>query len=391
MQPTSLLSTIDALLSNGYVYIFLYIWVLCGVWVDLSNVSSRSKKSVFILSIIFLFTFIGIRWQTGTDWDSYKKLFDTLDLNWDSVVTTRHFDSGYVVLNLIVKSITDSYTVFLLVDSAVTGIILYYIIKRSSFYPSISVFLFYSNFMIAQFMGSNRRMIAMVLILWFFYFILNQAKIKSVVTLAISFLFHRSSIACVISFLIPKKIFNIKQTVLIISIGAMIGILGVRSSFFEMLNIFMQANYSDSSMAGSISAYTLHSEDHLVLYTSNPIVTTVLALGKRCVFLFFYIWIIVNSKKVIDKVTCFFYNINVVAISMYIAFIGSFFQMLSAYWAFAEIILIGRIFYYAPIRIKILFAVFMSFFGFFQLANALSVYLDLYIPYLPFWTTIHRL
>jgi hypothetical protein len=63
--------------------------------------------------------FRGLRWEVGTDWYSYYNMF--LDVNWDDIFSfDRGFgtlESGYVFINLIIKSIGGNYTLFLLITN----------------------------------------------------------------------------------------------------------------------------------------------------------------------------------------------------------------------------------------------------------------------------------
>lgn len=72
---------------------------------------------------------------------------------------------------------------------------------------------------------------------------------------------------------------------------------------------------------------------------------------------------------------------------MYLLFNGSpIFQMISTYYTFIEIVLIGRIWNYTRLQAKFIFLVVLFFYGFFQLLSSLNAYSELYIPYKTFLT-----
>ena len=66
---------------------------------------------------VFVFTlFRGLRWDTGTDWAQYCEVF--LDAKWSNIFTyNRGFsimEPGYMFINILLKSIINNYTFFLL-------------------------------------------------------------------------------------------------------------------------------------------------------------------------------------------------------------------------------------------------------------------------------------
>jgi hypothetical protein len=58
--------------------------------------------------------FRGLRWDTGTDWESYYTVF--LYSEWDSIFTMQ-LEPGYILLNVLIKSIGGNYTLFLLLTN----------------------------------------------------------------------------------------------------------------------------------------------------------------------------------------------------------------------------------------------------------------------------------
>ncbi|GAA6243223.1 hypothetical protein F030043B2_22650 [Bacteroides fragilis] len=129
-------------------------------------------------------------------------------------------------------------------------------------------------------------------------------------------------------------------------------------------------------------------EDAAMTYsTGSLLLSTTLAVIKRSILLSFYIYVFKKSK--VDPMTCFFYNLYVIGFIGYLCFIGSFFQILTTYFALIEIVLVARIYSYTSGRLKTVFCLVLGLYGFLQLVNALSIYPDLYIPYTPFWAFIN--
>lgn len=376
------------ILSEGSIYllIFTFLWIL--VLLESSKIFSVYKRTLFIASSTILSLFVGFRWETGTDWNSYKSLFDSLELNWTFLINVYHFDVGYVFFNAIVKFFTDNYTIFLCINSFVTFFFLSKLLLKLSPYPNLSLFFFYTNFMIAQFMGSNRRMMAMVFILWSFYYIYKSHKKLTLLNLGLAFSFHRSSLINVITLFIPKTAIRTKWVLIILLVSLCIGLLQLPAKLIDILANLL-SSLGNNPLVEKMLFYSENGKEHLVYSTGSLLLSTIFAVAKRSILLSFYIWILKTHS--VDRITHFFYNIYIIGFAGYLLFIGSFFQMLTAYFTFIEIILIGRMYSYTAGRLKFAFCMLLFFYGLLQMANALNVYPDLYLPYLPFWTNIHRL
>jgi hypothetical protein len=117
----------------------------------------------------------------------------------------------------------------------------------------------------------------------------------------------------------------------------------------------------------------------------NPAIQTFLAIAKRTVFLVFYLIVIRNNKYKLDPLTDYFFNIYVVGFSFYVLLNGSpIFQVLTTYFTFIEIALIGRVWAYAQKNAKLSFLVVLFIYGFLQLLSSLNSYPDLYMHYKSF-------
>lgn len=358
-----------------YVLLFVYLYLSC--WIESAYKLNPASKILFYISIVAFIALIGLRWETGTDWNSYYLFFDSLTLDWSIIFGVMHFDLGYVIINAIVKFFTKDYTLFLIFNSIIAIISLAVLIRKTSPFPNLSLFIFYTNYLFSQYMGSNRRMIAMSLVLWSVYYVAVHKQTKAIVTLIASFLFHRSSIFNACLFAINQRMYSAKRIVLLISVSVFIGILQIPMLIMNF--IASHAGILGGPMMASIKEYSENGADHLVYGTGNAFLSISLALIKRLIFICIYLY--VSKKIIIDKLTAFVFNVYIWSIVIYIAFIGSFFQMISTYWAFVEILLVARFYRYMKPQGKIAFLSFIGLFGLFQLNNALNVYPDLYIPY----------
>lgn len=170
------MSGINLILENGHLYLFLLLYLWLFVVLESSQKFSYYKKFSFLLSSFILFLVIGCRWETGTDWNSYLLLFQEIKIDLSFLLMANSFDVGYLFFNAIIRVFTDNYVLFLLINSGITIFLLSKLLNKISPYPNLSLFFFYTNFMISHFMGSNRRMMSLVFVLWMFYFIYQNKR-----------------------------------------------------------------------------------------------------------------------------------------------------------------------------------------------------------------------
>jgi hypothetical protein len=336
------------------------------------------RRVLSYISAFGLIVFIGCRWECGTDWASYKELFDYLELDWSFILGIYHFDLGYVILNSAVKIFTNDYTTFLLIDAFIAITILITALGRLSPFPNLSLFMFYTNYMLLQYIGSNRRMIALSLVPWILYYTFINKKSIALYCTGAAFMFHRSALFNSAAFLVHRRMFKASTVAIILLIALIFGVSQLPTKLFGILS-----GSVGGAMGASMKEYASNGADHMVYGTGNMITSLLAALIKRSIFIAVYI--IISKKYRIDNLTQFFFNIYILSVAVYLTFVGSFFQMLSTYWAFIEIILLARFYHLISARGKVIFLFFLGTVGVFQLNNALNIYPELYLPYKFFW------
>lgn len=375
-----MIELVTNLFSSGKIYLFFYLLFFSLALFEVVSEVRPYRNVLAFLSFILLFLFTGLRWETGTDWLSYKELFDTLELNWTFLLNVYSFDLGYVILNAILRLFTNDYTLFLLVDSFIAVGIVFWFLKKYSPNPNISLFVFYNAFFVAQFMGSNRRIISLGAGLFIFYFIHKKDYKRYALWQALAFLFHRTSIMLFVSCFVPNKRFSINKIMSILLFSLIIGIpqlpFKITSALGELFS-----GFSSNPFVEKILYYSENKEAG-VSESTNPVILMTLSFIKRSVFISFYLYLIKKNKGVLDSLTDYFFNIYIVGFGLYLMFNGApIFQMISTYFTFIEIALIGRFWNYSEVKTKFIFLGILFIYGFFQLLSSLNAYSELYIPY----------
>jgi hypothetical protein len=102
------------------IFIVLYLLLFLSTFFEREDVPGFRKKEILIFWVVIFTLFRGLRWQTGTDWEQYYQVF--LTASWDNLFSFARnssvsMESGYVLLNVLVKTIGGNYTVFLLLTN----------------------------------------------------------------------------------------------------------------------------------------------------------------------------------------------------------------------------------------------------------------------------------
>lgn len=196
----------------------------------------------------------------------------------------------------------------------------------------------------------------------------------------------RSALVNIVSVFVSRKIFSLQRTIFFLILALLIGVFQLPIKMMEYAGKLL-STIINNPIVDKMLVYS-DTEDAAMTYsTGSLLLSTTLAVIKRSILLSFYIYVFKKSK--VDPMTCFFYNLYVIGFIGYLCFIGSFFQILTTYFALIEIVLVARIYSYTSGRLKTVFCLVLGLYGFLQLVNALSIYPDLYIPYTPFWAFIN--
>jgi hypothetical protein len=116
----------------------------------------RHKNIVFWVFTLSLIVFDGLRWQMGTDWISYSEYFEAAtDVN-----LYAGFELGFRIYTTLIRNITDNYSIYLLITTAIIYIGIFYTVFRIANYSFISLFFLAGT--IPWYSGSLRQMMASV-------------------------------------------------------------------------------------------------------------------------------------------------------------------------------------------------------------------------------------
>lgn len=208
---------------------------------DVNHSLRSDQKQVCYFCLIGLFWFLGIiRWETGTDWDSYYDFFN--NNNTLAEFENRAFEPFYTYIAYVVKSLTEEYWVFLLVCTFLIYILVTPTIYKYSPLPFVSLLLYFLLRKADIFF--TRESIALAFCFLSIRFIEKRKLIPFIISVLIGMQFHKSVIVFMPAYFIYTLRLNTKQIFIIVGIFFVIS--------FAAINVLKDYFLSISYLLGDV-------------------------------------------------------------------------------------------------------------------------------------------
>jgi hypothetical protein len=286
------------------IYIIIYLIVASAVIVErIRNVQASHKQLVMLLLLVLLTLFRGLRWETGTDWEQFQDLFDTIEFD-DIFGRARYLgvsvEPGYAFFNWLFSRLTGSYTCFLIFYNAIILGIFYNCSWRyfpdRPVYPFVILFFFSGIFPL-------RQAWACAIFLYSFRYILSNNLLKFGICVILATSIHNSAILTFpFYFIFNRKISTVKLVILYF-ICIFLSLSPVLNQMVEaMLGIAAAIIGVDSSIIMKIYNYAMVYEHDAPGGWKVQLISIIRAL------LFITLFSLFRSKFQKDKVYNLFYN-----------------------------------------------------------------------------------
>ncbi|WP_288241808.1 EpsG family protein [uncultured Bacteroides sp.] len=217
------------------IYIIICIWLFALSMADCYyRFQAKDKFFLYVLTAFGFWLMSFLRWDVGTDWESYFRFFDRHN-TWDDF-QSGSFEIGFTVINFGIKQITANYTIMLLVISCIIFPLKYSTIWKYSPYPFFSLTLYLLLSRADVFFV--RETIALSIAFFSIRYIVNRKVVPFFVCILIAFLFH-SSIAIfsfayyfysaplsrrnIILILIGVLVFSLASSAMLMGVGDVLG------------------------------------------------------------------------------------------------------------------------------------------------------------------------
>lgn len=357
-----------------YYFIFFLLFFFSALELKCKSKRFSHKTTVIFIFLFFILSFI--RWEVGTDWDSYYRYHSGIKGSLEDVFYIKYnkFEIGYETINQFAKSISKSYTFTLFLQA----IIIYFLWTKSlirlSVYPLLSLFIFYCMSFASIFFV--RQNIAMAILVFSVYYI-NKKNWKTFLGLVlIAFIIHRSSIVFLIAYPIFHKYYSSKKILFILLASILIGISIGKSLLSYLGTLGMGA------ISAKIEYYMEQGEkDHF----SDFSITQILFKGAiNRLFLFIIYMFVLNKFRKKNKLINGLINLNILGMILYFFLtpISLSLGRVTVYFDLLQLFIIPYVFYYLrDNNSKIILYAIISAYLALRLYSAIYSFQEAFIPY----------
>ena len=350
----------------------LIVWDISPIQYDNKAVFTSKRKIrllavLVFLSVLWLIIHDGFRWEIGTDWSSYYDAFVS--------GSTEHMGIGYSAFNDIIRSLSSSYTVFLVVFASITYLVFGKLFYKYSDNPISSLCLYYCSML--GLMGCNRQILACVVCMISLRFVVSRKLVPFMLCILVASSIHFTAIVFIAAYFIYGKQYSPITAYIILLIALLLGLFKLVDNI-PNLEYIRFLDYQDT-----VSNY--------IEYYSGSYLGQTSMLGTLRRLLYVVLAILVKGR-INDKRYDFFLMLYIIGISIYLIFNGSIIQIAAGrgalYYEIAECVVIPCMLVHLPFNklVKVVVWIFIfSVYFYLMWRNINSYYLldgvDIFNPY----------
>lgn len=359
-------------------YIILFLFLASLSFTDYIRTPSIYRNVLLVSGGTFVFmilwSFASLRWETGTDWNSYYDTFFYF-----SEAHVINFEPGYVMILSFVREYTSNYTIFLAVFSFLCILLKFsYFYKYHKDFFFTLILLFYCYYFADIF--AVRQNLAISLTLFSTVFIIKRKPLFFILFVGLATSIHYSSILFFFAYYIYWSKISDKKFYYLIAFSVAFGLMGIGGL---ILDLFLKALGLDGFIGAKINNY-LNEDSEVLNTTNNPIVMYLLGVTKRFLLIPIFIYV-KNRSEVKFPYLQGYFNLYMVGNVIYFLFAKDLavFARASVPFLLFEIFLISYVlFYFKAAKKKMVFVfIIMMFFSWARFSALVNSYYDLYVPY----------
>lgn len=335
------------------------------------STKSRNVKNLLIIGYgILIVFFAGIRWQTGTDWESYVFAFYVINNN--PKLGNSGYELFYELFVFVSSALFKNYTFILFTTASAIYLLTASSVKKYSPYPLFSFLLLLSYSINSSGFG-YRQDLAIAITFFSLYYIINNKVYHFIALVIIATFFHQSAIIFLPAYWIAKINWNGKKIVFLFFILTVIYFL--TNSISDIAAI-----YSDTAEM-KVSGYSELDEEQKAMGKGDPIILLIKGLSNR--FVLFIPALLVFYKNKENVVYKAILNIFIFGISLYVIFfpLGAVFLRFSRYFDIFHILLIPLAVYFSKGYARIFLFLFYLIFCIIKFSLVILNDENVYVPY----------
>lgn len=267
-----------------FMYLFTLLLFIVFSYLEIrTNIDVNIKRNLYFFMFLFLVFQVGLRWETGTDWDEYMRHFSQ-STSYGAVLINvlLGYEIGYGFFAYTIRAFTDNYSVFLVAHALIYYFLILKANKVLSPFPFVSLLVFYASTM--GILGSNKQLIALAICFYSLQFILMKKPLKFFLLVFIAFLFHTSALLFVVYYFLNRD-FKKYAIVMAVILAFLIGKSSLPNYLFTGFGNFLGEAASNK----------------VEMYSENKLSETTLSIIGLIRRLIFFILFLLNYDKIKGK------------------------------------------------------------------------------------------
>jgi len=346
-------------------YLIIISTILLLSFLDILAANSFIKDVLYILLLVILVGFVGLRDEVGSDWPTYVEIFNFENSNEPS---PHHVEYGFILLVRAIRQMGLSFSSLVLVTAVISLSIKFVAIKKISPLCFIPVLYYVSYYLVEYEMSGIRQAVAMGFAMLSLVYVQKRRLLPFLLCIFLGAFFHVSILIFLPIYFFDKIVFS-NNAYLVIT---MLSLLFVFTNASDVLLNLISVIPLGAFVVSKITSYS----------QSNVIVGLTLGHVPYILFatIFIYYRRIVNDR---------FYDtiLNGFIIGLFLSFVFSgslsVLNRLTYYYLLLGGILFSYILYYTQYKINkfVIFSM-LSFFAIVKIADAVSDDENhVYVPY----------
>ena len=288
-----------------YLLVFLIEYILCTIGYK------TQKKLYIILGMLFLVLFVGFRYEVGTDYKNYIRVYNEIKNMPLKALSKYEWEIGFKIL---FKTISCIFKNEKMIFVFIAFLNIYPIFKANELfdykYLSFSILLF--CFLFLPFcMNGMRQGVAMSYILYSTLLLLKGYKKESIINIVLAILFHKSSIIFLPFFIViyfsNNNYEKTKKRIIYLSFIMSIIILFFLKDIFINLSIENYSSYVNKIKVENVSLRSLILHIPIITIILLSITKDRLAQILKSIMITGYIFTVVGtSAQYVGRIATFF-------------------------------------------------------------------------------------
>ena len=353
-------------------YYCIFLLLLPFVCIEIKSYNPKHQRSFHVFITVFLFLSF-LRWETGTDWDSYLRIFNDIIEPFETLEEPEaNTEKGYMFLNNLAKFLSSSYTMMLFLEGLLIYAFLYKGIRWLSPYPLFSLFIFFCMSLGGIFFV--RQTIAVVISFFSIKYIIQRRIWMFLLMIILASTFHRTAVIFVFAYFVFYRRYSFLTFFLLLIGSAILGYI-IGSVLMDYLSSAGLAGISDRIAMYSGADYN----DALAMSSTAFMIR---GLINRF-FIFCLVFLFMRAFRDEDDVFNGIFNLYLfgACLFVFVTPISRELARLTAYYDIVQILIYPYLFYVLHgSRKRVIFLMLLFFFAF-RLYSAVNQWYDEYIPY----------